>query len=169
MEHFNGKDIFAAIAAKFDYIPRPHTTGHVTDYDVSRLISGLLDSLAEIENVYFTKPNRKGRDRLTAAEFITETVNLTIADYRENYERPAPADLMRGLQDIAATLTQDAVREACAALEERVSVDVCHFFGDIDDLMTGRLEIPRNFLRDLISEGAMIISQEIKKEAAKAA
>jgi hypothetical protein len=171
MDNFNGTQVFAAIAAKFDYIPRrtPRLVSHISAYDMDRLIDGLLFALGEIENVEFTKPRSNLIARLTAAEYIAQTVALTIEDYNENYERPAPAALMRGLQDLAATLTEDAVRDASAALEERVTTKAAHVFGDIDDLMLDRLEFPRDFLPDLIREGAMIISKEIKKEAAFAA
>lgn len=170
MDNFNGTQIFAAISAKFDYIPRtrPRLVSHITNYDMDRLVDGLLFALGEIENVEFTKPRRKN-ERLTAAEYIAQTVARTIEDYNENYERPAPAALMRGLQDLAATLTEDAVRDACAALEERVTTKAAHIFGDIDDLMMGSIKFPTDFVPDLIREGAMIISKEIKKEAAFAA
>ena len=171
MDNFNGTKIFAAISAKFYYIPRtrPRLIAHISVYGMDRLIDGLLFALGEIEDVEFSKPRRNRSERMTAAEYITQTVALTIEDYNENYERPAPAALMRGLQDLAATLTEDAVRDACAALEERVTYESRHVFGDIDDLMLGRLEFPRDFLPDLIREAAMIISKEIKKETAFAA
>jgi len=141
MDNFNGTQVFAAIAAKFDYIPRrtPRLVSHISVYDMDRLIDGILFALGEIESVEFSKPRRNRSERMTAAEYIAQTVALTIEDYNENYDRPAPAALMRGLQDLAATLTEDAVRDATAALEERVTTKAAHVFGDIDDLMTGRL------------------------------
>lgn len=171
MDNFNGKDIFAAIAAKFDRVPRHgvRSVVLVRDRDVDRLVEGVIDALGEIEGVGFIKPRRVYGQRLTAAEYIARTVALTVEDYNENWEQPAPAALMRGLQDLAATLTEDAVKVACLALEQRVAFDATLFLSDLSCLMYEDIKLPPNLVSDLIREAAMIISKEIKKEAAFAA